>query len=88
MLSDREKAIENRRVNLQQNSEYLLGMPPKSAVPILLKMDDMEIIDIFRITEEKAKTTGELSVVSYWLSLMPADRAAALQRKMARKAGG
>ncbi len=88
MLSDREEQIENRRVNLQQNSEYLLGMPPKNAVPILLAMDDMEVIDIFRMTEEKAKATGELSVVAYWLSLMPAERAAALQRKMSRKTGG
>jgi flagellar protein FlbB len=88
MFNEQVKAFENRRVNLRQNSEYLVGMPPKNAVQILLNMDDLEIIDIFRITEEQARTTGELSLVSYWLSLMPADRAAALQRKMSQKAGG
>lgn len=88
MFNERVKAFENRRVNLRQNSEYLVGMPPKNAVQILLNMDDLEIIDIFRITEEQARTAGELSLVSYWLSLMPADRAAALQRKMSQKAGG
>lgn len=88
MFNEQVKAFENRRVNLRQNSEYLVGMPPKNAVQILLNMDDLEIIDIFRITEEQARTTGELSLVSYWLSMMPADRAAALQRKMSQKAGG
>jgi len=94
-LEDREKvfnerlqAFENRRVNLRQNSEYLVGMPPESAVKILLQMDDQEVIDIFRMTEEQARVTGEVSLVSYWLSLMPADRAAVLQRKMSRKTGG
>ncbi len=93
-IEDREKvfnqrlqAFENRRVNLQQNSDYLVGMPPENAVKILLQMEDQDVIDIFRITEEQAQVTGELSLVSFWLSLMPADRAAVLQRKMSRKTG-
>jgi flagellar protein FlbB len=81
-------AFENRRVNLVQNSVYLTSMPPKNAVPILLNMEDQDIIDIFRITDQQAVTAGEDSVVPYWLSQMPADRAATLQRKMARKSGG
>jgi len=94
-IEDREKvfneslqAFENRRVNLRQNSDYLVGMPPENAVKILLQMDDQDVIDIFRMTEEQARTSGELSIVSYWLSLMPAERAAVLQRKMSRKTGG
>ena len=94
-LEDREKvfnerlqAFENRRVNLRQNSEYLVGMPPENAVKILLAMEDQDVIDIFRMTEEQAQAAGEVSLVSYWLSLMPPDRAAVLQRKMSRKMGG
>ena len=93
-IEDREKvfneslqAFENRRVNLQRNSEYLVGMPPENAVKILLQMEDQDVIDIFRMTEEQAQATGELSLVSYWLSLMPPERAAVLQRKMSRKTG-
>jgi flagellar protein FlbB len=81
-------SFENRRVNLIQNSKYLTGMPPKNAVGILVKMEDQDIIDIFRITDQQAATAGEDSVVPYWLSQMPADRAAVLQRKMSRKTGG
>jgi flagellar protein FlbB len=82
------KAFENRRVNLVQNAKYLVSMPPANAKDILLKMDDQDIIDVLRVVEDEAKKAGEDSVVAYWLSIMPADRAATLQRKMARKAGG
>ncbi|HPE37184.1 MAG TPA: flagellar protein FlbB, partial [Spirochaetales bacterium] len=38
-----------------------------------------------RAVEELAAKSGESSVVAYWLSLMPAERAADLQRKMNAK---
>jgi flagellar protein FlbB len=65
VFNERLQAFENRRVNLQQNADYLVGMPP-----------------------EQAQAAGEVSLVSYWLSLMPPDRAAVFQRKMSRKTGG
>jgi flagellar protein FlbB len=88
VFNERVEAFENRRDNLRQNAEYLVGMPPQNAVKILLEMEDQYVIDLFRIAEEQARSAGETSLVAYWLSLMPADRAATLQRKMARKTGG
>jgi flagellar protein FlbB len=88
LFNERIKAFDNRRDNLRQNATYLVGMPPESAVKILLEMEDQDVIDIFRMTEEQAQEAGEISLVSYWLSLMPSERAAVLQRKMARKPGG
>jgi flagellar protein FlbB len=87
-LNDRTKAFENRRVNLEQNARYLTSMPPTNARDILLKMDDQDVIDIFRIVDAEAQASGQDSLVPYWLSIMPADRAATLQRKMARTTGG
>jgi len=87
-FNDQVKAFENRRVNLEQNAKYLVSMPPTNARDILLKMEDQDIIDLFRIVEAQAQKAGEDSMVAYWLSLMPADRAATLERKMARKTGG
>jgi flagellar protein FlbB len=84
-FNERIEAYDIRRRNLELSSDYLVGMPPDKAVKILLEMDDMDIIDIFRITEEKAEEAGEVSLVAYWLSLMPRERAAELNRKMARK---
>lgn len=88
LFNERAKAIENRRDNIKRNAVYLVGMPPDKAVKILLEMEDQDVIEILRITEEQAQEAGEVSLVAYWLSLMPADRAATLQRKMARKIGG
>lgn len=87
-LSDREKAFENRRVNLAQNAGYLVGMRPQDAVARLSAMEDQDVIDIFRITEEEAAKAGETSLVAYWLSLMDPARAAVLMRKMQRRTGG
>jgi flagellar protein FlbB len=87
-FNERVKAFENRRVNLVQNAKYLVGMPPANARDILVRMEDQDVIDVFRIVEDEARKAGEESMVAYWLSLMPADRAATLQRKMARSPGG
>ncbi len=91
-LDEREKSFnvrleqfENRRVNVEQNARYLTGMPPAKAVGIIAAMDDQDAIDVFRMTEEIAQKEGKASIVSFWLSLLPSERAAELQRKMAGK---
>ena len=92
ILTSREKSFneivkqyENKSANLRQAAQYFAGMPPESAVERLVAMDDQDVIDILRMTERLAEEAGEASVVSYWLSLMPADRAAVLNRKMLKK---
>jgi len=76
---------ENRRANVEQNARYLTGMPPADAVKILAQSDDQTIIDILRAVEEIAAKSGEASVVAYWLSLLPAEKSAGIQRKMNEK---
>jgi flagellar protein FlbB len=85
---ERVNTFENRRVNLAQNAGYLVGMRPQDAVARLAAMEDQDVIDIFRITEEEAAKVGESSLVAYWLSLMDPQRAAVLMRKMQRRSGG
>jgi flagellar protein FlbB len=96
-LEERQKALDDRENsfnavtqeaeiksrNVEQNARYLTGMPPERAVGILTAMDDQDAIDVFRKTEEIAQAEGTTSIVSFWLSLMPPERAAELQRKMA-----
>ena len=60
-------------------------MRPQAAVDILVAMDDQIVIDVLRKVEEMAKENGSSSMGSYWLSLMPSDRAAEIQRKMLSK---
>lgn len=98
-LSEREKNQENREktfeqtvnkyndkdLNIEQIATNLNGMRPQASVDILLAMDDQTVIDVLRKVEEIAVRDGTSSMGSYWLSLMPADRAAEIQRKMLTK---
>jgi len=84
-FNDRLKQYENRNANLRQASQYFVGMDPKMAVERLLAMEDQDVIDILRTTEAIAQEEGAASMVSYWLSQMPAQRAADLSRKMLKK---
>ena len=86
-LRDQAADAENRDRNIEENARRMTGMPPERAVGILLAMDDQDVIDVLRKTEEIARAEGTQSIVSYWLSLMAATpegaaRAAELQRKM------
>ncbi|MCQ2610207.1 MAG: flagellar protein FlbB [Treponema sp.] len=91
-LEEREKTFNNtvkkyddREVNIVQIAADLEGMQPRNAVEILLKMDDQLALDVLRKVDERAKAAGTASMVSYWLSLMPADRAAVIERKRQSK---
>jgi flagellar protein FlbB len=76
---------DNRKANVEQNARYLTGMPPADAVKIIAAMDDQTVIDILRAVEEIAARAGEASVVAFWLSMLPAERSADIQRKMNAK---
>ena len=78
LLSDAE--IRDRTV--ERNAINLTNMPPERAVGILTAMDDQDVIDVFRKTDELAQASGRSSIVPYWLSLMEAERAADITRKM------
>jgi flagellar protein FlbB len=48
-------------------------------------MDDTEMVDLLRTSERLATVSGKASLVAFWLSLMPSERAAQIQSKMALK---
>lgn len=79
------KQYDDKNVNIEQIAANLNGMRPEAAVNILLAMDDQTVIDVLRKVEEIAARNGASSMGSYWLSLMPAGRAAEIQRKMLSK---
>jgi len=96
-LEERQRALEelenslraqtvdadNKDRNIEANARILNGMPPERAVGIMANMDDQDVIDVLRKTEEIAQAEGSSSIVPYWFSLMEPARAAELQRKMA-----
>jgi len=86
-FNERVRLYEDKKENIRENSRKLVGMPPEEAVAILQQMDDQDVIDLLRTTEELAQEAGTASMVSYWLSLMPSQRAAEILRKMSKKPG-
>jgi flagellar protein FlbB len=90
VFEEQEKSFNAQRAeadiisnNFEVLAHRLTGMPPERAVGILVAMDDQDIIEAFRKTDEIAQAEGSSSIVSYWLSLFPPERAAELNRKMA-----
>ena len=88
-LDEREKSLnavlsdaEIKDRNVEQIAINLTSMPPERAVGILAAMDDQDIIDVLRKTDELAQASGSQSIVPYWLSLMDSQRAAEISRKM------
>jgi flagellar protein FlbB len=81
-LNEQLQRYENRRAVLEQNSRDLTSMRPDDAVSILQGYDDELLIETLRVTEELAQAAGAVSLVSVWLSRLPAERAADIQRKM------
>ena len=79
------KKYDDKNINVEQIAKNLNGMKPEAAVAILVAMDDQTVIDVLRKVEELAAANGSSSMGSYWLSLMPSDRAAEIQRKMISK---
>lgn len=79
------KKYDDKNVNVEQIANNLNGMAPRNAVDILVAMDDQTVIDVLRKVEEIAQANGSSSMGSYWLSLMPSERAAEIQRKMINK---
>lgn len=79
------KKYDDKNINVEQIANNLNGMRPQAAVDILIAMDDQTIIDVLRKVEELAAANGTSSMGSYWLSLMPSERAAEIQRKMISK---
>jgi flagellar protein FlbB len=78
LLSD----AEIRARTVERNAINMTNMPPAAAVSILAAMDDQDVIDVFRKTDELAEAGGTMSIVPFWLSLMEPQRAADLSRKM------
>ncbi len=84
-FNNERKRAEDRDANIRTRAEYLSSMPPKSAVDILLAMDDQDFIDTIRMVDKIAAESGSDSNVSYWLTLMPPERVAEITRKMEAK---
>jgi flagellar protein FlbB len=79
-LKEDTKNLDDRRRRLEQKSLQFRSMPPENAVKIMNEMDVEEVVEVFRVTEELAARDNEQSIVPYWESLMPPEKAAQIDR--------
>lgn len=79
------KKYEDRDAELAKIASYWYNMPPKTAVAEIDKMEDQDVIDVFRKEDELATIGRRASMVSVWFMNMDPERAARLQRKMTNK---
>lgn len=79
--ADRQRDSESRRQRFEDITVNLLGMPPETAVQSLEKMADYDIIEVLKSADKIAEERNQGSMSSYWLSLMPPEKVAAINRK-------
>jgi flagellar protein FlbB len=84
VLSQSQSEYDNYSENVRKQAEYFTSMPPEAAVERLSLMDDLLVIAILREIDRSAEETGGVSLVPLYLSLMDADKAASVQRKMTK----
>ena len=84
VLSEAQRQYDNYKDNVRKQAEYFVSMPPQEAVERLQKLEDLLIVDILREMDRNAEEAGTQSIVPYFLSLMDAERAASVQRKMTK----
>jgi len=81
-VSERLRQVENERAALVKLSGYLTNMPPADAVAQMVNYSDDLLLDVLLVTDELAQESGQASLVPFWLSQLPADRAAAVGERL------
>jgi flagellar protein FlbB len=81
-INDAQLSADNEDRNVEGIAQQLTNMRPERAVAIIAQMNDQQAIDVLRKTDELAQRGGTSSIVPYWMSLLPPERAAEIQRKM------
>ena len=93
-LDERIKALKETRISeesRQQNIKYLASkfanMPPDDTVRVLLKTENVIVIDVLKQMDKDAEAEGKQSITAYLISLMArkdAAKAAEISRLISR----
>ena len=77
-LSEEQAKHDDLEKNLGEIANFFASMPPETATERLEKLDDLQLIDVFRKMDEIGKSGNVIRM----LSLMDSERASVLTRKM------
>lgn len=84
-LAQKEQLYRDRIVKVERIAQNFNQMPPEQAVAQMNEMDPLLLVDILRAADRIAQSQKENSLVPYWISQMPAKRAAEINRLMVEK---
>jgi flagellar protein FlbB len=68
--------------NVKVLANKIENIPPKQAVKILEKWEDVLVIDVFRQMDANAEEAGKQSITAYLMSLMPQNKSSRIMYLM------
>ena len=84
-LEERENLYRERNTKVEQVARNFSDMPPAQAVAQMNEMEALLVVDVLRAAERLATQGEASSLVSYWVSLMPAERGAEINKLLVSK---
>ena len=84
-LEERENLYRDRNAKIEQIARNFGGMPPAQAVAQMDAMDPLLVVDVLRAADRIAVEENTSSLVSYWISQMPANRGAEINKLLIEK---
>lgn len=70
------------RKNVQVLAQKIANMPPEASVKIMQQWEDPLIIDVLRQMDADAAATGQQSITSYLITLLPEEKASRIMYLM------
>ncbi len=74
-IEKEKKMYSGYKKNVADLARKIVSIPPKGAIDIMLNWEDPLIIDVLRQIDADAADAGKMSISSYLIQNMPADRA-------------
>ncbi len=84
-LEERENLYRDRSTKIEQIARNFGGMLPAAAVDQMNAMEALLVVDVLRAADRVATEENTPSLVSYWISLMPSDRGAEINKLLVEK---
>lgn len=81
-IEKEKNAYSGYKKNIIDLARKINSMRPQEAIQIILNWEDPLVIDVFRQMDAEAEETGQASITSYLISLMPRERASRIMYLM------
>jgi len=81
-LEDEKARYSGYKKNVRVLADKIGNMPPEESVKIMVKWEDLLIIDVLRQMDSNAEEAGRQSISTYLITLMPKEKASRIMYLM------